>query len=197
MKSSSVFQLGGAAILIAAIIYAVANLAYFLGGQPDGPTALGLWLSFVGDTLLVLGLGAVFARQSHRAGILGLIGYVLLFVATMFFIGTYAVSLGVAAGAISNEQIAQVSAYALSNSITPWLLFAGLIVFGVSIYRAQVFPKYAGVLLILLALVQQLTGPLAFTRPIFAILSPVAIGLLGWALLTNRSVTAREPVPAM
>lgn len=197
MKSTSVFQLGGAAILIAAILYAIANLAYFLGGQPDGPTMLGLWLSFVGDTLLVLGLGAAFARQAHRAGILGLVGYVLMFVATMFFIGTYAVSLGVAAGAISNEQIAQVSAYGLSNTVTPWLWFAGLIVFGVSIYRAQVFPKYAGVLLILLALVQQLTGPLAFTRPIFAILSSVAFGWLGWALLTHRSVVAPEAVPAM
>jgi len=197
MKSTSVFQLGGAAILIAAILYAIANLAYFLGGQPDGPTTLGLWLSFVGDTLLVLGLGAAFARQAHRAGILGLVGYVLMFVATMFFIGTYAVSLGVAAGAISNEQIAQVPAYGLSNTVTPWLWFAGLIVFGISIYRAQVFPKYAGVLLIVLALVQQLTGPLAFTRPIFAILSSVAFGWLGWALLTNRNVVSREPVPAM
>jgi len=197
MKSSSLFQLGGAAILIAAILYAIANLAYFLGGQPDAPTALGLWLSFSGDTLLLLGLGALYARQSHRAGILGLVGYVLMFVATMFFIGNYAVSLGVAAGAISNEQIAQVPAYSLSNMVTPWLWFAGLIVFGISIYRAQVFPKYAGVLLILLALVQQLTGPLAFTRPIFAILSSVAFGWLGWALLTHRSVATREPVPAM
>ncbi len=197
MKSTSVFQLGGAAILIAAILYAIANLAYFLGGQPDGPTTLGLWLSFVGDTLLVLGLGAVFARQLNRAGTLGLVGYVLLFVATMFFIGTYAVGLGVAAGAISNEQIARVSAYTVANSVAPWLWFAGLIVFGVSIYRAQVLPKYAGILLILLALVQQLTGPLAFTRPIFAILSSVAFGWLGWALRTNRSVVSREAVRAM
>jgi hypothetical protein len=196
MKSSSLFQLGGIAILIAAILYAIGDLIYFLSGQPTAPTVLGLWIAFFGDTLLVLGLGALYARQSHRAGILGLVGYVLLVVATMFFIGNYAVSLGVAAGVISNEQIAQVPAYTLSSSIMPWIWFAGLIVFGISIYRAQVFPKYAGALLVLVALVQQLTGLVDFAGPIFAFLSVVAWAWLGWVLLTGRSVVSREPIPA-
>ena len=196
MKTTSLFQLGGIAVLLAAILYGIGNLVYFLSGQPDAPTALGLWIAFFGDTLLVLGLGALFARQSQRGGLLGLVGYVLLVLATMFFVGSYAVSLGVAAGVISDEQIAQVPSYALSSSIVPWIWFAGLIVFGISIYRAQVFPKYAGALLVLLALVQQLTGPLAFTRPIFAILSFVAWAWLGWILLTDKRVVSGEPTPA-
>ena len=196
MKTTSLFQLGGIAVLLAAILSGIGNLIYFLSGQPDAPTALGLWIAFFGDTLLVLGLGALFARQSQRGGLLGLVGYVLLVLATMFFVGSYAVSLGVAAGVISDEQIAQVPSYALSSSIMPWIWFAGLIVFGISIYRAQVFPKYAGALLVLLALVQQLTGPLAFTRPIFAILSFVAWAWLGWILLTDKRVVSGEPTPA-
>ena len=196
MKTTSLFQLGGIAVLLSAILSGIINLIYFLSGQPDAPTALGLWLAFLADVLSVLGLGALFARQSQRGGILGLAGYVLLVLATMFFVGSYAVSLGVAAGVISDEQIAQVSTYTLSSSIMPWIWFAGLIVFGISIYRAQVFPKYAGALLVLLALVQQLTGPLAFTRPIFAILSFVAWAWLGWALLREQSAVSREPIPA-
>jgi hypothetical protein len=125
-----------------------------------------------------------------------LVGYVLLVLAIMFFVGSAAVDLGVAAGVVSYEQIAQVPSYALSSSIIPWIWFAGLIVFGISLYRAQVFPKYAGALLVLLALVQQLTGPLAFTRPIFAVVSFVAWAWLGWVLLKDKSVVSRGPIPA-
>jgi hypothetical protein len=196
MKTTSLFQLGGIAVLLAAILYAIGNLMYFLSGQPQAPTELGLWIAFWGDTLLLLGLGAVFARQSQQGGILGLVGYVLLIVATMFFVGSYAVSLGVAEGAISNEQIAQVPAYTLSTSIMPWIWFAGLIAFGISIFRAQVFPKYAGALLVVVALLQQLTSVVGFVAPIFAISSVLVWAWLGWVLFTEKSIAAREPVLA-
>jgi hypothetical protein len=115
----------------------------------------------------------------------------------MFFVGSYAVSMGVAAGVISNEQIAQVPAYTVSTSIMSWIWFAGLIAFGVSIYRAQVFPKYAGALLIVVAVLQQLTGFVDFVAPIFAILSVVVWAWLGWALLMDKSVVSSESVPVM
>lgn len=196
MKSKSLFQLGGIAVLLSAILNGIINLLYFLSGQPDDPAALVLWLAFFGDILLVFGLGALFARQAQRGGVLGLVSYVLLILALSFFIGSEAVSMGVVAGIISYEQIAQVPAYALPSSIMPWIWFAGLIVFGISIYRAQVFPKYAGALFILLAFVNKLTGPLAFTRPIFAILSFVAWAWLGWILLTDKRVVLEEPTLA-
>lgn len=197
MKTTSLFQLGGIAVLLSAILNGIINLIYFLSEQPDDPTSLGLWIAFFADTLLVLGLGALFARQSQRGGILGLVGYVLLVLANIFFIGSYAVSLGVPAGVITYEQIAQVPAYALPSSIMPWIWFAGLIVFGTSIYRAQVFPKYAGALLVLLAILNKLTGPLAFTRPIFAVVSFVAWAWLGWVLLRGTNPVSLEPAPAM
>jgi len=196
MKTTTLFQLGGVAVLLAAILYGIGNLMYFLSGQPEAPTVLGLWIAFFADTLLVLGLGALFARQSQRGGLLGLVGYVFLVVATMFFVGSYAVSLGVAAGVISNEQIAQDAAYTVSNSIMPWIWFAGLISFGISIYRAQVFPKYAGALLVLVAFVQQLTSFVDSLAPIFAISSVVAWAWLGWSLLSDKRLVSRQPVPA-
>lgn len=197
MKSSTIFQLGGAAILAAAVLYGIGNLIYFLTGQPNAPTATGVWINFVGDTLLVLGLGALYARQAQRAGVLGLVGYVLPVAATMFFIGSYAVTLGVTAGAFTNEQIAQVPAYSLLTPIMPWLWMVGLILLGISIYRAGVFPKYAGALLAVVAIIQQLTGVAAFIIPIFAVLSFVAWAWLGWALLRGDPGVEREAVPAM
>ena len=197
MKPSSLFQLGGIAILSAAVLYAVGNLSYFLGGQPVGPTASGVWINFIGDTLLLLGLGALYARQAQRAGILGLAGYITTVVATMLFIGNYAVTMGVVAGAFTNEQIAQVSTYTVLLAIMPWLWMVGLILFGVATYRAQVLPKYAGALLAVTAVVQQLTGIAPFIQPIFAVLSFVAFAWLGWALLRGNRVAASEAVPAL
>ncbi len=126
-----------------------------------------------------------------------MVGYILLIVGTLFFIGNYAVSMGVVAGIISTDQIAQVPAYSVPNSIMPWIWFAGLIVFGIAIYRAQVFPKYAGALLVLFAIVQQLTGWVGFVIPIFAVLSFVVWAWLGWELLRGKRVASQEPVAAM
>jgi hypothetical protein len=145
----------------------------------------------------VLGLGAVYARQARRAGVLGLAGYVLLVVATMFFIGNYAVTLGVVAGLFTTEQTAQVPSYALATAVMPWLWFAGLVVFGIATYRARVFPKYTGGLLIALAIVQQLAGMMSIAAVVFALLSFAGWGGLGWALLRGRRGAARETVPAM
>jgi hypothetical protein len=197
MKTTSLFQLGGIALLIPAVLYAIANLMYFLAGQPDAPTTFGLWLNIVAIMFEVFGFVALFARQVHRGGVLGLVGFVLMMVADLYFVGSISVSLGVAAGVVSNEQIGQVASYNFANSIFPWFWTAGLVLFGISIYRAQVLPKHTGVLLVLLAIVQQLTGPLAFTRPIFAIISFAAWASLGWALLMENRGVALEPVPAM
>lgn len=188
MKTTSLFQLGGIAVLLSAILTGIGNLIYFLSGQPETPTTPDLWRGIVAGALMMLGLGAVFARQSQRGGVLGLIAYVLLVCATIFFVGSDAVNLGVSAGVISEEQIAQVHSYALASSIMPWIWVAGLIAFGISIYRAQVFPKYAGVLLVLVAIVQPLTGPLGFTRPFYAACYFVAWAWLGWALYSTAGI---------
>lgn len=185
MKTTTLSQLGGIAVLLTALLSAIANLMYFLSGQPDAPTTSGLWIAIFSDIFLVFGLGALFARQAQRGMILGLLGYVFLVLALLYFIGSEAVGLGVAAGVISNEQIAQVPAYALADSVFPWFWTAGLIVFGISVYRAQVFSKYAGALLVLTALIQQLTGPLAFTRPIFAVIAVTSWAWLGWELYSK------------
>lgn len=196
MNKTTLFQLGGVAVLMAAGLYAIADIIYFVSGQPSAPTASGLWLAFAGDSILVLGLGALFARQAHRAGLLGLAGYVLMVLATMFFIGSYAVNLGVVAGAFTSEQVAQVSAFNLAVTIMSWMWFAGLILFGLSIYRAGVLPKNAGVLLIVVAIVQQLTGWVGFLAPVFTILSVVVWAWLGWALLREKRAVASAPISA-
>ena len=196
MKATTLFQLGGIAVFLSAILTGIGSAIYFASGESFQPTTLHTWRGIFAGAFFVLGFGTLFARQAQRGGILGLIGYAFIMLAQMYFIGSDAVTLGVAAGVISQEQIVQVRSYALLDSILPWIWVAGLITFGISIYRAQVLPKYAGALLILLGLIQPFTGVLAFTRPVYAICYFVAWTWLGWALLTDKSVVSREPVPA-
>jgi hypothetical protein len=192
MKTTSLFQLGGIAVLLSAILTGIGNLIYFLSGQPDQPMTLDLWRGIFAGALFILGLGALFARQAQRGGLLGLIGYILLACAVIFFVVSDAVALAVAAGVISNEEIAQVPSYTLSSSIMPWIWVAGLLAFGISIYRAQVFPKYAGVLLLLVGFLQPLTGPQAFARPVYAACYFVAWAWLGWTLYSNAGIQNDE-----
>lgn len=193
MKTTALFQLGGMAVFLSAILTGIGRLIYFLSGQPDLETVPLIWRGIFAGALMLLGLGALFARQAQRGGALGLVGYVLIMLAQMYFVGSDAISLGVASRVISQEQILQVPSYALLDSILPWIWVTGLIAFGISIYRAQVFPKYAGVLLILLGLIQPLAGLLAFTRAIYAVCYFVAWAWLGWALYSNPGIQREEP----
>jgi hypothetical protein len=192
MKTTTLFQLGGIAVLLSAILTGIGRLIYFLSGQPALEPVPLIWRGIFAGALMVLGLGPLFARQAQQGGILGLVGYVFLVLATLYFVASDAVVLGVAAGVISAEQIAQVPSYALADSILLWIWVAGLIAFGISIYRAQVFPKYAGVLLVLVGLLQLLTGPLAFTRPIYAICYFIAWAWLGWALYSKAGTQSND-----
>jgi hypothetical protein len=93
---------------------------------------------------------------------------------------------------ISEEQLMKVPSYTLADSVLPWIWDAGLIAFGISIFRARIFPKYAGALLLILALIQPLTGPLAFARPIYAVCYFIAWAWLGWTLYSKASIPNDE-----
>lgn len=192
MKTMSLFQLGGLAILLSALLTGIGRLIYFLSGQPAEVITLDIWRGIFAGVFFVLGFGALFARQSQRAGVLGLIGYVLIVLAQIYFVGSDAVSLGVAEGVISQEQLVQVPSYALLDSILPWIWVTGLLAFGTSIYRAEVLPKYAGVLLILLGLIQPLAGSLPIVRPIYAASYFAAWAWLGWDLYSKAGTHEDE-----
>lgn len=192
MKTTTLFQLGGIAVLLSASLTGVGRLIYFLSGQPAAPITWDIWRGIFAGALFLVGYGALFARQFQRAGMLGLVGYVFIMLAQIYFVGSDAVSLGVAEGVISQEQILQVPSYALLDSILPSIWVTGLLTFGISIYRAEVFPKYAGVLLILLGLIQPLAGSLAIVRPIYAACYFAAWAWLGWDLYSKAGLQESE-----
>lgn len=192
MKTTSLFQLGGIAVLLSASLTGLGRLIYYLSEQPVLPTMMDSWRGIMAGALFVLGFGAVYARQSKAGGILGLVGYILIMLAQMYFVASDAVSLGVVAGLATDEQIAQVPVYAVSSSILQWVWVAGLLVFGISIHRTQVFPKQAGLLLVLLGLIQPLTVSLVWTRVIYILLYVIGWAWLGWDLYSRAGIQKDE-----
>lgn len=195
MKLSSLFRLGGAAILLAETLFAFGNLSYFLPVEQFSG-AVTIWVSMFGHAFLALGLCALYARQAQQGSWLGLASFVLLLWGNMYSVGSDAVRMGVAQGAFTLEQVAQVTAYGIADSIFSWVWVLGTVTLGVSVYRAGVFPKYAGLLFVLLGVVESLTGPLAVTRPVFMLIAFAAWVWPGLLLLTGREPAAMKAAPA-
>lgn len=195
MKTRTLFQLGGIALILSAVLFGIGNLMFFLSGA-QAQTTLGYWIGILGGAFQVLGLCALFARQATRGGILGLIGFVLLVWENMTAVGIEAVGLGVVAGVFTEQQLGHVPSYGMVSAILLPLLIAGEVLLGISIYRAQVFPKYAGALVVLVGVLHLLTFFVAFTAPIFAALTFVTYVWLGWMLFTGKGMISPEPMPA-
>ena len=66
MKSTSLFRLGGIAILLSAILVAFFDLLYFLARQQQD-TTWAVWVGILIDVLRVFGLGALFAWGQSAA----------------------------------------------------------------------------------------------------------------------------------
>ena len=83
MPTASLYRLSGAVLTLGAIIGAivVAIHPHELTDPIDGPVHLAL---FCGDLLVLLAFPAVLARQTGRIGILGPVGYVLVFIGLAF-----------------------------------------------------------------------------------------------------------------
>jgi hypothetical protein len=156
----------------------------------------------VGMLLLVLGLPAWYAVQAHRAGRLGAVSFVMMFVGLAGLeVGTGALY-GYVAPALyarpGNADLAElgaldtISAGFAGYSLAVMLLETlGLLLFGVAMIRAKVFPRWIG-------WVVALSTVAIFVVPVEALsigVLLVAIGLCG-VLIARGSVRLDQPQAA-
>jgi hypothetical protein len=164
MSSNALARWSGIALIFGAGVGIVGHL---LGGGPGATRHTPVWIAaqfamLIGGELVLLGLPAVYRRQSDRLGAFGLIAFVLLFGGMMRELVAPVSHLWMA------ELAARPETRSLVNVRAP-LLFAavvfvasqyvlGVVAFGVSVIRARVFPRGPGVLLIAGLVVENLTG---------------------------------------
>ena len=163
MTTSSLYRLSGIVLMIAAVLTVVSNIAATLFFPNSGPTVppadvlSALWgpvwtIGLVAGVLLMFGLVALYLRQAQHAGIVGLVGFLLTFLGVLFpyvvagfFFSSVLPYLATKGSSAIQDGFSMVAVFGLGGGV---LLFLGTILLGVSIIRAGIFPRLAGIFIL-------------------------------------------------
>jgi hypothetical protein len=157
MSSRMLYRLSGGTLVAASLLSIVNSILGYV--FPSLNTTSLPWLLVtlvivIGLLLFVIGLPGMYLRQAGRTGVLGLVGFILVFFGSLL------------AGAFFTLQVtvfpllAQVDPKLLEGELLPGGMFLLLLVFslldmigaillGIATMRAHVFPRWTGVLLII------------------------------------------------
>jgi hypothetical protein len=158
--------------------------------------------------LSLVGITGIYLRQVRQSGLLGLIGYVLLALGYLSILGIQIVGVFVLpdlatvepgyvndalAVATSGVPVGDVSGLRLLSRLAITYIVGGT-VFGIALFRANVLPRWAAVLLSLGALATIATFQLPeLVQRLFAVPVGVALIGLGWSLWRERGAAASTP----
>jgi hypothetical protein len=195
MSSSDLIRWGGLAALVGGVLFVVAELLILptLNVETLSETAttasfaIQQWAYLLGVVFVLLGLLALYVRQSEAAGALGLIGFLVAFFGTVLAAGFFWASAFIA------PALADVAPEFLDEGPPPGFFLTaiafvlGWLLFAVGTLRARIFPRAAAILLIVGAVV--IVVPLPFTFVVFA----VAVAWLGFVLFTGREASTEQP----
>lgn len=202
MSSATLYRVSGLALLLGAMLTIIPNILFFV--FTSGTLALVLtWAFASGTVLLLLGLPGIVARQASRAGWLGVVGFLLMFLSWFLLagftdvirltifpwladhapqVGTQLFSTDLALSVYTNAQLA--------------LFVLGGILLGIGTMRARVFSRWAGLLLIVGAVLD----PVGFVSGIAGTVAPMllslGLGWMGYALLTAKGEVVPQPALA-
>ncbi len=216
MSSRMLYRLSGGTLIAGSLLSIVNSiLSHVLYPSPNTtpqqamslPWLLVTLVIVIGLLLFVIGLPGMYLRQAERAGVLGLVGFILVFFGSLLAGAFFTLRVTVF------PLLAQVAPKLLEGEILPGGMFLLLLVFslldmigaillGIAIMRAHVFPRLAGVLLIiagigmLLAFFSPIPLILAIIETISSIAFDAAFLWCGYVLLAGgRGTVEAAPSP--
>lgn len=151
-------------------------------------------LRLLGTTAIVVGVSAVAARQSDRAGVFGIVAY-LLTVASLvlhagwmfsdaFISGAVAASApGILDGSVDDARIGLAA-------MVGWLANAAVLLLAIAVLRARVLPRTTGIALLVAGGVTLV--PLPVDGPAYEVMIGAACAVAGWA--ATRVAPLASPV---
>jgi len=195
-SSNLIWTWGGLASAAAGLLLLLGHL-FDLGGNSEYGTVFGGSLILTAHVVLVFGLVALYAAQVEQSGLLGGLGMVLSVVGTTLVSGVVLVEIAGASGAeVENVLGARLpGALALLGGLA---FLIGLILFGAATMRAGVFPRWAGLLLIVGDAVFGLGSFAGSAATIFeivgALITCVALLWLVLSLLSGGATSQGNPL---
>lgn len=164
-------------------------LSLTLTGDPfsvqvaTGTFAVSAGLRLVGAVGVIIGLTAVYVRESDQAGRLGLVAYVLVILnmvlqaswmwADLFVSGAIAASApGILDGTVADPRLD-------AGFLLAWFMNATFIVLGIATLRARVFVRPVGWALVAIGVITLV--PLPFDGPVYEVLIGAACAVAGFS----------------
>lgn len=191
MRTHTLIRWGGLAALVASIVSIVISIVLMvtIGNQAYSAAALTTeWsllyaLRLIAVALLMLGLVALFARQSQKMGIFGVVAFLIAAIGTMLVFGfAWALTFTFPAMAKTVPEFLDAHASEPSIGVVLTLLFVtiGWLLFGVASLRTKILPAGAIWLLIVgsfLALVLNM-----MMAPMSWLIFDISLIWMGWWL---------------
>ena len=159
-------------------------------------------LHTVGGVFALFGLMGLYIRQMDESGWLGLIGFVVAFIGTALFVGLGMISEFIsplvaaeAPGLMEKGGALEDPAKLVILPISIVIFIVGYILLGIATFRANVFPRWSGLVLVVGAVL--FFPPLPWPIPVVgAVVYGLALLWLGYALWSGRPEGAAQAEPA-
>ncbi len=165
--SSSIWLGSGLTSILAGALLVAGHLFDF--GSPVGVGAvIGKSFILISHLLMVLALVGIYAAQVTRMRLVGHLGMTLSVLGTALVSGVVLVELAGASG-VEVEAVLAGGVAGMLATLAGMAFFVGLILFGIATMRAAVFPRWAGLLLIVGDLVFAASTSAGTAAPIFTI----------------------------
>lgn len=207
MSRKTLYRLSGLALMAAFIFSLTGGLLHPIVGHeshsvasmshPGFPAAH--LLVFLGGAFLLVGLPGLYARIAPKAGILGLVGFALYFLANATIVQGFAAHEAFVAPVLASDPatsgvlgpggaFASSAPFALLQGLGGVALMLGMLLLGISIVRSGIFPAWAGALLAAAPVL--LLAPVPETPVLTGLLieAPrgLAVAAIGYALFNRR-----------
>ncbi len=163
---------------------------------------------FLGGAFLLIGLPGLYARIAPGAGLLGLLGFALYFLANATIVQGFAAYEAFVAPVLASDQatsgvlepdgaLASSAPFVLLQGLGGVALMLGMLLLGISIVRSRIFPAWTGALLAAAPVLLLMPVPETPVLTGLLIEAPrgLAVAAIGFALLNRRRSEGSSEVP--
>jgi hypothetical protein len=218
MSHKTLNRLSGLALMAAFLLSLAGGLLHPIVGHESHSAAsishpgfpVAHLLVFLGGAFLLIGLPGLYARIAPKAGILGLLGFALYFLANATIVQGFAAYEAFVAPVLASDPatsgalapdgaLASSAPFALLQGLGGVALMLGMLLLGISIVRSRVFPAWTGALLAAAPVLLLVPVPETPVLTGLLIEAPrgLAVAAIGYALLGPRRSEEPSEVPLL
>jgi hypothetical protein len=203
MSSVTMYRASGLALLLGAVLATMSSILFFVFSSSTLSLVI-TWAFASGSVLLLLGMPGIVARQASRAGWLGLVGFLLMFLSWLLLASFTVVLrliifpwLSVHAPQVGTQLFSTDQALNVYTNLQLALFVLGGVLLGIATMRARAFSRWAGLLLIVGAVLDPVGFVSGIVGTVAAVLVTLGLGWMGYALLTAKGEGEAVPQPVL